>query len=561
MKFSTLSMAVCALMTTFSVSAAGSVNIPTNAENPFDLKAATIENNSSFSPNVKDNGDFSNLDYFGEGDVAVFAINNTLTASYTITFETATPQELSNADFEILNADGTSIYKQNALIEKTGESGGDWGNYVVNSTLPATPVMEKGQYTLKITMHQGILWDTFTANIRNIAFTANESTGADAIDIPTASFDLSKVKIENNSSFSPNVKDNGDFSNLDYFGEGDVAVFALNNTLNSAYAITFETATPQEMSNADFEILNAAGASIYKQNAIIEKTGESGGDWGNYVVNSTLPATPVMEKGQYTLRITMHQGILWDTFTANIRNIAFTAVDGGSEGGDQAGELEEQSTVLCYWPADAEYGDTGNAEVGGEMGDGNLIKWTNGMSLVLERTDKSYSGAESILINEESYKTIKLSNGAMNTLHAPEGYAINKLTIYSYINYDRVAKGSEGRVCYWKQIGETTYTEETATILKDYSDNAKTDPSYKNNPDKVEVALPNLTSVQLQNTGEQLCFVLEVTFGKLPTSGIENVEIARPVMEDGVMYNLQGIRVDENYRGLVIMNGKKFIKR
>ncbi|WP_300116770.1 hypothetical protein, partial [Duncaniella sp.] len=330
-------------MTTFSVSAAGSVNIPTNAENPFDLKAATIENNSSFSPNVKDNGDFSNLDYFGEGDVAVFAINNTLTASYTITFETATPQELSNADFEILNADGTSIYKQNALIEKTGESGGDWGNYVVNSTLPATPVMEKGQYTLKITMHQGITWETYTANIRNIAFTANESTGADAIDIPTASFDLSKVKIENNSSFSPNVKDNGDFSNLDYFGEGDVAVFALNNTLNSAYAITFETATPQEMSNADFEILNAAGASIYKQNAIIEKTGESGGDWGNYVVNSTLPATPVMEKGQYTLRITMHQGILWDTFTANIRNIAFTAVDGGSEGSDQAGELEEQS--------------------------------------------------------------------------------------------------------------------------------------------------------------------------------------------------------------------------
>ena len=309
--------------------------------------------------------------------MAVFALNNTTTASYNITFETATPQELSNADFEILDAAGTSIYKQNAIIEKTGESGGDWGNYVVNSTLPATPVMEAGQYTLRITMHQGILWETFTANIRNIVFTANQS--ADAIDIPSKLFDLNKVKIENNSTFSPNVKDNGDFLNLDYFGEGDVAVFALNNTKASAYAITFETATPQEMSNADFEILDADGKSVYKQNAIIEKTGESGGDWGNYVVNSTLPATPVMNPGAYTLRITMHQGTIWETFTANIRNIAFAAVEGVEPGGD----LEEQSTVLCYWPADDTVGTIGNAEVNGSMGDGNLIKWANGISIVL----------------------------------------------------------------------------------------------------------------------------------------------------------------------------------
>ena len=555
MKIFTLSAAVCALLTSFTVSAAGSVNIPTSAENPFDLNTVTIETNSTFSPNVKDNGDFLNLDYFGEGDVAVFALNNTTTASYNITFETATPQELSNADFEILDAAGTSIYKQNAIIEKTGESGGDWGNYVVNSTLPATPVMEAGQYTLRITMHQGILWETFTANIRNIVFTANQS--ADAIDIPSKLFDLNKVKIENNSTFSPNVKDNGDFLNLDYFGEGDVAVFALNNTKASAYAITFETATPQEMSNADFEILDADGKSVYKQNAIIEKTGESGGDWGNYVVNSTLPATPVMNPGAYTLRITMHQGTIWETFTANIRNIAFAAVEGVEPGGD----LEEQSTVLCYWPADDTVGTIGNAEVNGSMGDGNLIKWANGISIVLERDDKSYAGAENLVINGEKYKTVKLSNGAMNTIHAPEGYVINKLTVYSYINYDRVNKGSEGRVCYWKQIGENTYTQDNATILKDYNDDNKNSTAYQETPDKVEVAIPNLSSVQLQNTGEQLCFVLEVTFGKASTSGIEKVEIARPVMEDGVMYNLQGIRVDENYRGIVIMNGKKYLKR
>lgn len=387
-------------------------------------------------------------------------------------------------------------------------------------------------------------------------FSAN---AAGSVNIPTSKenpFDINTVTIENNSTFSPNVKDNGDFLNLDYFGEGDVAVFAINNTEKAAYKITFETATPQELSNADFELLDAAGTSIYKQNAIIEKTGESGGDWGNYVTNSTLPVTPVMEAGQYTLKITMHEGTLWKTFTANIRNIAFTAEQGGAPS-----EPTETTSALCYWPEDESVGTVGDAEVEGEAGSGNLIKWANGVSMVLERSDKSYSKAEALKINDVDYKTVKLSNGAMNTIHAPEGYVISKLTIYSYINYDRVAKGNEGRVCYWKKIGDNEYTADNATILKNYNDNAKTDPKYKETPDKVEVALPNLTTVQLQNTGEQLCFVLDVTLAKASTSGIEKIEVSAPTMEDGVMYNIQGIRVDENYRGIVIMNGKKFIKR
>lgn len=117
-------------------------------------------------------------------------------------------------------------------------------------------------------------------------------------------------------------------------------------------------------------------------------------------------------------------------------------------------------------------------------------------------------------------------------------------------------KGGEGRACYWQQVGDNTYTEETGTILGDYIDKE----DFKENPDKVSFTIPNLKSVLFKNIGEQLCFVMEVTYGKVTESGIENV-IARPVLEDGVMYNLQGIRVDESYRGIVIMNGKKYLKR
>lgn len=43
-------------------------------------------------------------------------------------------------------------------------------------------------------------------------------------------------------------------------------------------------------------------------------------------------------------------------------------------------------------------------------------------------------------------------------------------------------------------------------------------------------------------------------------SGIENI-IANPVDENAPIYNVLGIQVDENYKGIVIKNGKKYIQK
>lgn len=43
------------------------------------------------------------------------------------------------------------------------------------------------------------------------------------------------------------------------------------------------------------------------------------------------------------------------------------------------------------------------------------------------------------------------------------------------------------------------------------------------------------------------------------TTGIDNVENVKA--NDGKMYNLRGQRVDESYKGIVIVNGKKFLKK
>ena len=44
-------------------------------------------------------------------------------------------------------------------------------------------------------------------------------------------------------------------------------------------------------------------------------------------------------------------------------------------------------------------------------------------------------------------------------------------------------------------------------------------------------------------------------------SGIENVSVSAPAVNDGRTYNLMGIEVDENYIGIVIRDGKKFIQK
>lgn len=44
-------------------------------------------------------------------------------------------------------------------------------------------------------------------------------------------------------------------------------------------------------------------------------------------------------------------------------------------------------------------------------------------------------------------------------------------------------------------------------------------------------------------------------------SGIENVDVTIPCINDGRMYNIFGIEVDDNYKGIVIKNGKKLVNK
>ena len=204
----------------------------------------------------------------------------------------------------------------------------------------------------------------------------------------------------------------------------------------------------------------------------------------------------------------------------------------------------------------------------------NLVEFEGGYSLqITGNTTKNLSGGNSIKVNDENKKTIKLSNGAQNTLTLPAGKGASKITFYSYINFDAgigAKDMAKFRKSYWKEVGGVTYTEETATLMTQlvytYMDNDTKKTAYgawvdgANNQDgKIDAISFSfespLNAITFTNTGEQPCVVIELEV--IDAAGINSVKAEKA---NGAAFNLAGQKVANDYKGLVIKNGRKFIQ-
>ena len=180
-------------------------------------------------------------------------------------------------------------------------------------------------------------------------------------------------------------------------------------------------------------------------------------------------------------------------------------------------------------------------------GNANLITFEDGATLqITGNLDKTLASASDITIGVEAHKSIKLSNEAEMTFTCPTGkYAVG-VTFYSYINKD---EGTTDRTSFWKSVDEQTYTADNATILKSYKDGK--------NPDKVSFTIGGKPAFKFCNSGDQLCFLMDVAYGN--PAGITAIE--NDVQPDRTTYNIMGQRVTDSTRGIVIRNGKKYIVR
>ena len=239
--------------------------------------------------------------------------------------------------------------------------------------------------------------------------------------------------------------------------------------------------------------------------------------------------------------------------------------DAGS-GDNTGGVTGETSKIVLFYPNGVE--------------GANAIDLQEGFKLAITgNEEKSLSSGNDITVGGSAYKSIKISNGAQNTLTLPEGKVATKITLYSYVNHneskrsDAIANdknntsGHGYRWCYWKEVGGTTYTQETAVLFSTFvdgirqADNSVTlDETALQNPDAQTFELANLSAVTFTNTGEQPCIVIEVEYGDGSATGINNVTTST-IDVNAPVYNISGQQVSKNYKGIVIMNGKKYINK
>ena len=129
------------------------------------------------------------------------------------------------------------------------------------------------------------------------------------------------------------------------------------------------------------------------------------------------------------------------------------------------------------------------------------LTYADGATIVLNNSSKAFSKGSSVNVEEESYTSIKLSNGAENIFTAPEGKTVTGVKFYTYIN-----SADEERQSFWAQVGDKTYTATSEDVQIMNSHDAS-------DPDVTTYSIAPASSFTFKNSGYQLCFVMEVTYG------------------------------------------------
>ena len=242
-------------------------------------------------------------------------------------------------------------------------------------------------------------------------------------------------------------------------------------------------------------------------------------------------------------------GQSWDTsdlYTEGVLRVVGEGEEPGPGPDDPTPQPQaEVKTALISWDnvtAGSSNGSEFNNQVVGN--DGTAAE---GFKMVLTgNLEKAYTAADKISVayNDatQSCTTIKLSNGAENTLYLPTDGKATRLTLWSYTNF---TKDTDPRVSFWASVGGKDYTAETTTVLQ-----AKKNTS---DPDCVSFELDYLPEVKFKNSGEQQCIVIAVDYivGDVPTSVIEQQAVLVPVRTE--YFTLGGERVSKPGHGLYLM--------
>lgn len=279
-----------------------------------------------------------------------------------------------------------------------------------------------------------------------------------------------------------------------------------------------------------YQVLNLAGGTI---------TG---------TFSEIIPATP-------------GEGQTWDISSlytdGTIQVVGGEKNPGSGEGPDPVDPVGETKTALLTWgnmiPGSYDGANSNNMLTGAEGDD------AEGFSLVVTgNLTKNFSAGDKINVEYKDQAltrtTIKLSNGAEESVFMPEGAKATKITLWSYTNVS-----TANRTSYWANVAGVPYTEENSVILAPTKDTK--------NPNKVSFDLADVADVvTFKNTGEQQCVIIYLEYHTGGGSnGISTVVGGDSTPVRVEYYTVSGERVSTPAKGMYIMRatmaGGKVITR
>ena len=513
-----------------------------NIPGVLDGSKATIEKNCSWgsTPSCDESNCFN---WVGDGDVISFPITNTKTSAYAISFETATPCEPVTIDFLITDANGQTVYGQTANVVCTGVDGGDWAFKPEghNTSLPNTDVLPAGNYTLKLTFHQGTNYENFTTNVKDITFEAVAGESGDSFDVDLSTVDVSESQGNKTLHYMEQTEGDGDTPRLDYPSPGDIAKFTVTLPKASVYQMSISYATPMTGMFMTWTLTDAAGNKVYNEMFNLDPTGAPGDFWTIYKDFDNIPPTAELSAGDYTLRLKYnidkngtitpgsYNGEVNPNFHVNIKRITFTAVAGGSQ--------PAAVQTLYSW----EGAEAGAVEKGGKAvaSDGESVNYAN-------------SGNWTIRVNKKKadiatdYVEITLDEALQNG---------DEIAITAYRNKDTDANGT----LYMLFENGAEIDEGSEKVWNNIHADYAQEPNTRTYTIGAEAGSKSFKMVR-SATGTNV-FITKLVITRGGTTGIETVETVSMKPATNIIYNLRGQRVDASYKGIVIMNGKKYFQK
>ena len=155
-------------------------------------------------------------------------------------------------------------------------------------------------------------------------------------------------------------------------------------------------------------------------------------------------------------------------------------------------------TIILDWSKFKARGNNKNTQ--NDILNGNEDTDAYGYSIELNNNQKAWQNFNKLTIDGTQYTSIKLSNGAENILHLPEGVKVARITFYSVVNGN-----DNSYVCGWRDVNGP---QEYKSIPMGAWTTNPTD-GVEPNCDVRVYGLDNVTDqISFTNTGLQLGFVI-----------------------------------------------------